>query len=121
MGVGTPKQILEGVKRGIDMFDCVMPTRLARHGSAFLRGGTNVQAKAARYREVLDEPLDPRCSCYCCRNFSKAYVRHLLNVDEILGIRLLTIHNLHYFLSLMERIRGAIADGTLEEQGDSIL
>ncbi len=121
MGVGTPKQILEGVKRGIDMFDCVMPTRLARHGTAFLRGGSYFQAKAARYREVFDEPLDPLCSCYCCRNFTKAYVRHLLNVDEILGIRLLTIHNLHYFLSLMERIRAGIANDSLELQGDSIL
>ena len=120
MGVGTPKQILEGVKRGIDMFDCVMPTRLARHGSAFVRGGGTIPAKAGRFTESF-EPLDPRCTCRCCRNFTKAYIRHLLNVDEILGIRLLTWHNLHYFLSLMERIRAAIADGTLEEQGDSIL
>ncbi len=120
MGVGTPKQILEGVKRGIDMFDCVMPTRLARHGSAFLRGGMAVQAKAGKYKEDFS-PLDPECDCYCCRNFTRAYIRHLLNVDEILGIRLLTWHNLNYFLRLMERIRNSIADGTLEERGDSIL
>ena len=94
MGVGTPKQILEGVKRGIDMFDCVMPTRLARHGSAFVRGGETIPAKAGRYRESF-EPLDPRCTCRCCRSFTKAYIRHLLNVDEILGVRLLTWHNLH--------------------------
>lgn len=120
MGVGTPKQILEGVKYGIDMFDCVMPTRLARHSAAFLRGGGTIHAKAAKYKELF-EPLDPQCDCYCCKNFTKAYIRHLLNVDEILGVRLLTWHNLHYFLRLMERIRTAIADGTLEEQGDSIL
>lgn len=120
MGVGTPKQILEGVKYGIDMFDCVMPTRLARHSAAFLRGGSTIHAKAAKYKELF-EPLDPQCDCYCCKNFTKAYIRHLLNVDEILGVRLLTWHNLHYFLRLMERIRTAIADGTLEEQGDSIL
>lgn len=120
MGVGTPKQILEGVKRGIDMFDCVMPTRLARHGSAFLRGGMTIPAKAAKYREDFG-PLDERCDCYACRNFTRAYIRHLMNVDEILGIRLLTIHNLHYFLSLTERIRQAVESGTLEDQGDSIL
>ena len=120
MGVGTPAQILGAVKRGIDMFDCVMPTRLARHGTAFLRGGITLPAKAAGYREDFS-PLDERCSCYACRNFTRAYIRHLLNVNEILGIRLLTIHNINYFLRLTDRIRDAIADGTLEEQGDSIL
>ncbi len=120
MGVGTPRQILEGVKRGIDMFDCVMPTRLARHGSAFIRGGMTIPAKAAKYREDFS-PVDERCSCYTCRNFTKAYIRHLLNVDEILGMQLLSLHNVNYFLRLTERIREAIANDTLEEQGDSIL
>ena len=120
MGVGTPKQILEGVKRGIDMFDCVMPTRLARHGTAFLRGGITIPVKAGKYREDFS-PVDERCNCYCCSNFTKAYIRHLLNVDEILGIRLLTIHNIHYFLQLTKRIREAIANDTLESSGDDIL
>lgn len=120
MGVGTPKQILEGVKRGIDMFDCVMPTRLARHGTAFLRGNVTIPVKAAKFREDFS-PVDERCDCYCCRNFTKAYIRHLLNVDEILGIRLLTIHNIHYFLQLTKRIREAIANDTLESIGDDIL
>jgi len=120
MGVGTPKQILEGVKRGIDMFDCVMPTRLARHGSAFVRGGMTIPVKAGKYREDFS-PVDERCSCYACKNFTKAYIRHLMNVDEILGIRLLTIHNISYFMGLMERIRTAISEDTLEVQGDNIL
>ncbi len=120
MGVGTPKQILEGVKRGIDMFDCVMPTRLARHGTAFIRGGMTIPVKAAKYREDFS-PVDEQCNCYCCSNFTKAYIRHLLNVNEILGVRLLTIHNIHYFLRLTERIREAIASDTLESAGDSIL
>ena len=120
MGVGTPKQILESVKFGVDMFDCVMPTRLARHAAAFLRGGDTLPAKAGRFAEDFT-PLDPRCSCYACTHFTRAYIRHLLNVNEILGARLLTIHNIHYFITLMERIRAAIADGTLESQGDSIL
>ncbi len=120
MGVGTPKQILEGIKRGIDMFDCVMPTRLARHGSAFLRGGITIPVKAGKYKEDFT-PIDERCHCYACSNFTKAYIRHLMNVDEILGIRLLTLHNISYFMELTERIRQAIADDSLEEQGDSIL
>ena len=120
MGVGTPKQILEGVKRGIDMFDCVMPTRLARHGSAFVRGGGTIPVKAAKYREDFSS-VDERCSCYACSSFSRAYIRHLLNVNEILGVRLLTIHNINYFMRLMERIREAIETDTLESSGDSIL
>ncbi len=120
MGVGTPKQILEGVKRGIDMFDCVMPTRLARHGTAFLRGGGTLPVKAGKFREDFS-PVDEQCSCYACRNFSRAYIRHLFNVNEILGLRLLTLHNIHYFMRLTERIREAIAQETLEDQGDSIL
>ncbi len=120
MGVGTPEQILEGIKRGIDMFDCVMPTRLARHGSAFIRGGMTIPVKAGKYKEDFS-PIDERCSCYACKNFTKAYIRHLMNVGEILGVRLLTIHNIAYFMDLTARIRQAIADDTLEEQGRSIL
>ncbi len=114
MGVGTPKQIYEGVRRGIDMFDCVMPTRLARHGSAFVRGGKTIPVKAGKYREDFS-PVDPACTCYCCTHFTKAYIRHLLNVNEILGIRLITLHNIHYFMDLTRRIREHIAAGTLNE------
>lgn len=112
MGVGTPKQIYEGVRRGVDMFDCVMPTRLARHGSAFVRGGKTIPVKAGKYREDFT-PVDPTCSCYCCTHFTKAYIRHLMNVNEILGIRLITLHNIHYFMDLTKRIREHIAAGTL--------
>ena len=114
MGVGTPKQIYEGVRRGVDMFDCVMPTRLARHGSAFVRGGKTIPVKAGKYREDFT-PVDPGCSCYCCTHFTKAYVRHLMNVNEILGIRLITLHNIHYFMDLTRRIREHIAAGTLND------
>lgn len=114
MGVGTPKQIYEGVRRGVDMFDCVMPTRLARHGSAFVRGGKTIPVKAGKYREDFT-PVDPGCSCYCCTHFTKAYVRHLMNVNEILGIRLITLHNIHYFMDLTKRIREHIAAGPLND------
>ena len=114
MGVGTPKQIYEGVRRGVDMFYCVMPTRLARHGSAFVRGGKTIPVKAGKYREDFT-PVDPGCSCYCCTHFTKAYVRHLMNVNEILGIRLITLHNIHYFMDLTKRIREHIAAGTLND------
>lgn len=114
MGVGTPKQIYEGMRRGVDMFDCVMPTRLARHGSAFVRGGKTIPVKAGKYREDFT-PVDPTCSCYCCTHFTKAYIRHLMNVNEILGIRLITLHNIHYFMDLTKRIREHIAAGTLND------
>ena len=113
-GVGTPRQIVESVARGVDMFDCVMPTRLGRHGSAFVGGGGTIPVKAGRYADDFT-PIDPECSCYACRNFTKAYIRHLFNVGEILGVRLVTLHNLHYFLNLMRRIRASIENGTFEE------
>ncbi|MDD3885959.1 MAG: tRNA guanosine(34) transglycosylase Tgt [Victivallaceae bacterium] len=114
MGVGTPRQIVESVARGVDMFDCVMPTRLGRHGSAFVPGGKTIPVKAAKYAHDFT-PIDPDCGCYACRNFSKAYIRHLFNVGEILGVRLVTTHNLYYFLNLMQKIRTAIENGTFEE------
>ena len=114
MGVGTPKQIVEGVARGIDMFDCVMPTRLARHGSAFVGTGETIPVRAGRYAQDFT-PLEEGCGCYACRNFTKAYIRHLMNVGEILGIRLVTIHNIHYFMRLMRNIREAIDRGTFAE------
>ena len=119
MGVGTPRQIYEGVKRGIDMFDCVMPTRLARHGTAFITGGGTIPVKAAKYREDFT-PVDENCSCYACRNFTKAYIRHLLNVNEILGVRLLSIHNIAYFMGLMKSIRESIANGTFLQFGETL-
>ncbi len=112
MGVGTPRQIVEGVARGIDMFDCVMPTRLGRHGSAFA-GKTTIPVKAGRYAEDFS-PIDENCQCYTCRNFTKAYIRHLFNVGEILGVRLVTLHNIHYYLTLMRRIRQSIEEGTFD-------
>ena len=113
MGVGTPRQIVESVARGVDMFDCVMPTRLGRHGSAFVGKGT-IPVKAGRYAADFT-PIDPECGCCVCRNFTKAYIRHLFNVGEILGVRLVTMHNLYYFLNLMRRIRASIEEGTFEE------
>ncbi len=109
MGVGTPEDIVEGVRRGIDMFDCVMPTRNARNGHLFTHGGV-VRIKNAVHRRDTG-PLDPDCDCYTCRNYSRAYLRHLHSCNEILGARLNTIHNLSYYQALMRDLRGAIARG----------
>ncbi len=111
MGVGTPEDIVEAVQRGVDMFDCVLPTRNARNGYLFTRRGT-VKIRNARYQDDLS-PLDADCGCYTCRNYSRAYLRHLDRCGEILGSRLNTIHNLHYYQELMAGIRQAIADGEL--------
>ncbi len=115
MGVGTPRQIVESVARGVDMFDCVMPTRLGRHGSAFVGNGETIPVKAGKYAKDFT-PIDENCGCYACRNkFTKAYIRHLFNVGEILGVRLVTLHNVYYFLNLARQIRAAIEDGTFAE------
>ncbi|WP_028008012.1 tRNA guanosine(34) transglycosylase Tgt [Solimonas flava] len=106
MGVGTPRDIVQGVARGIDMFDCVMPTRNARNGHLFTSEGV-VKIRNAQHRDD-PRPLDPACDCYTCRNYSRAYLHHLDRCDEMLGPRLNTIHNLHYYLKLVERIRAAI-------------
>ena len=106
MGVGTPMDIVEAVARGIDMFDCVMPTRNARNGHLFTRRGVVKIRNAAHQADT--GPLDPDCDCYTCRNYSRAYLRHLDRCNEILGARLNSIHNLHYYLELMRRIRSAI-------------
>lgn len=119
MGVGLPRQIAEAVSRGIDMFDCVIPTRLARHGTAFASDGSTIAIKAGRCAKDFS-PIDENCTCYACRNFSRAYIRHLLNVGEILGVRLLSIHNLHFYINLMRRIREAIGAGTLPELIESL-
>ena len=109
MGVGKMHQIIEAVAHGVDMFDCVMPTRFARNGTAFTTCGS-YPVKAGEYR--LDtNPIEPGCECYACRTFTRAYVRHLLNVDEVLGIRLLTLHNLHRYMVFMRDIRNALMAG----------
>jgi queuine tRNA-ribosyltransferase len=107
MGVGTPEDLVESVRRGIDMFDCVMPTRHARNGHLFTSTGV-VKIRNARY-EADTNPLDPACNCYTCRHYTRAYLRHLDRCNEILGARLGTIHNLHYYLELMRKMREAIA------------
>lgn len=106
MGVGTPDYLFEAVRYGIDMADCVLPTRIARNGTVFTKHGRLV-IRNAKYR-LDDKPLDPHCDCYTCQNYSRSYIRHLFNVKEILGPRLATIHNLHFLLKMMERIREAI-------------
>jgi queuine tRNA-ribosyltransferase len=111
MGVGRPEDIVAAVQRGIDLFDCVIPTRHARNGHLFTaRGFINI--RNASHQMDLG-PIDPACSCYTCRNFSRSYLRHLDRCKEILGARLNTIHNLHVYLSLLRALRAAIAEGRL--------
>ncbi len=113
MGVGTPEDIIEAIDRGVDMFDCVMPTRNARNGYLFTSFGT-LRIKNARYK--LDEnPIDENCNCYTCRNFSRAYLNHLFKSKELTYFRLASIHNLHYYLNLVKEARKAIIDGKFKE------
>ena len=111
MGVGTPEDLVAGVRAGIDMFDCVLPTRNARNGWLFTRHG-DIRIRNARHRSDT-APLDPSCACYTCRHFSRSYLHHLQRINEILGARLATIHNLHYYLTLMSELREAIHAGAL--------
>jgi len=113
MGVGTPEDLVEAVRRGMDMFDCVMPTRNARNGWLFTHEG-HVKILNSRYAADT-RPVDPHCDCYTCRHYSRAYLRHLQRANEILGARLATIHNLHYYQRLMRDLRGAISAGTLDD------
>ena len=113
MGVGTPEDLVYGVSKGIDMFDCVMPTRNARNGWLFTRFG-DVKIKNAKYKDDT-RPLDESCRCYTCQNFSRAYLHHLFKIGEILGSHLNTVHNIHYYLELMQEIRQAIAEGKFSE------
>jgi len=108
MGVGSPDCIVEGVMRGIDMFDCVLPTRIARNGTALTRDG-NLTVRNGAYKEDFS-PVEEGCDCYCCKNFTRAYIRHLINADEILGGELLSIHNIRFLTKLMEDIRTAIME-----------
>jgi queuine tRNA-ribosyltransferase len=113
MGVGRPQDLLQGVRAGIDMFDCVLPTRNARNGFLFTSEG-RVVIKNARYR-TDERPLDPECACYTCQHHSRAYLRHLFTAGEILGLYLNTLHNVTYYMRLMARIRQALRTGTLAE------
>jgi queuine tRNA-ribosyltransferase len=111
MGVGSPDALLDGAIRGIDMFDCVLPTRIARNGTVMTSAGRLVVRNASNTRNF--SPLDPNCSCYTCRNYSRAYIRHLIHADETFGIRLTTYHNLHFLLELMRGVRQAIREDRL--------
>lgn len=108
MGVGTPEDLIEGVMRGVDMFDCVLPTRIARHGAVFTSKG-RITIRNAGYKRDFS-PLDPECDCYVCKNYTRGYIRHLIKRNEILGVRLTTYHNLYFLLNLMEKIRKAISE-----------
>jgi queuine tRNA-ribosyltransferase len=110
MGVGFPEDLLEGVRRGVDLFDCVAPTRMGRNGTVFTREG-RINIKRAEFRADR-RPIDPECDCACCTRFSRAYVRHLYVSDEMLGLRLLSLHNVHFLVSLMREARGALLGGT---------
>jgi queuine tRNA-ribosyltransferase len=119
MGMGTPEDIVEAVLAGVDMFDCVLPTRNARNGWLFTRSG-DVRIRNARHREDTG-PLDAECGCYACRNFSRAYLHHLQKTNEILGARLNTLHNLHYYQDLMRALRAAIGAGELARTATRLL
>jgi queuine tRNA-ribosyltransferase len=113
MGVGLPQDIIEAIESGIDMFDCVVPTRYGRNGTAF----TSIGKLTIRNSPYIEDftPLDKKCGCYTCKNFSRAYLRHLFNTDEILGLRLVSLHNVHFYLELMQKVREAITQDRLAE------
>lgn len=113
MGVGSPDYLIEGAMRGIDMFDCVLPTRIGRNGTVFTAKGRIIIRDAAYARDL--SPLDPECGCYACKNYTRAYIRHLFKAGEILGMRLATLHNLYFLLDLMKKIRQAIINDRLAD------
>jgi queuine tRNA-ribosyltransferase len=119
MGLGQPDQLVKMVARGVDMFDCVLPTRIARNGTAYTSRGT-INLKRADLKMDLG-PIENGCDCYACRNFSRAYIRHLLKADEILGLRLVSLHNLYFYIHLMQKIREVIAAGHFTEWAASFL
>jgi len=119
MGVGSPEDLFEGVARGIDLFDCVLPTRIARNGAVLTRHG-RLNLRNAQHADD-PRPIEEGCACYACRNFSRAYLRHLVVAKEILGLRLTTIHNLHFTLELMRQIRASILGGTFAAFKDEFL
>jgi queuine tRNA-ribosyltransferase len=113
MGLGTPPQLIELVARGVDMFDCVLPTRIARNGTAFTAMGTLNLKNADHAMET--GPIEQGCLCEACQDFGRGYIRHLLKAEEILGLRLVSIHNLHFYLSLMSDARRSIEEGTFAD------
>ena len=119
MGVGEPIDIIEGVIRGVDIFDCVLPTRIARHGGAFTRGG-KINLNNAKYKEDFT-PIEESCDCYTCKHYTKAYIRHLLNTGEMLGGRLLSIHNIRFLIRLTEELREAIKEDRILEYKEEFL
>lgn len=119
MGVGDPIDLIENVMRGVDIFDCVSPTRLARHGHAYTKNG-KINLKNSQYKEDFT-PVDATCDCYACRHYTKAYIKHLINTDETFGARLLSIHNIRFLTHLMEDIRENIQSGTLEKYRDEFI
>lgn len=119
MGVGSPDALIEGSIRGVDMFDCVLPTRIARNGTTMTSQGRLV-VRNAQYASDFG-PLDPACDCYTCRNYSRAYLRHLIKTDETFGLRLTTYHNLHFLIQLMRNVRQAIMDDRLLDFRDEFL
>jgi queuine tRNA-ribosyltransferase len=119
MGVGTPSDLIQAVRRGVDMFDCVMPTRNARNGQ-FLTSFGKVNIRNEKHKFDFN-PIDESCNCETCSNFTRAYLRHLFNINEVLGLRLATIHNLHYYLNLMELMRSHIQDGDFQNWSKNYL
>ncbi len=120
MGVGYPDDLLEGIRRGVDLFDCVAPTRNGRNGTAWVEGEGQVNMKAGRHR-ADPGPLDPECDCYTCRTYTRAYIRHLIVAGEVLGLRLLSLHNLRFLVRLAERAREKIAAGTFDRWSEEWL
>ncbi|MGF1678713.1 MAG: tRNA guanosine(34) transglycosylase Tgt [Candidatus Methylacidiphilales bacterium] len=119
MGLGQPHQLVEMVRRGVDMFDCVLPTRVARNGAAYTRRGL-LNLRSAEYKKD-PRPIDPEGTCYACQKFSRAYIRHLLKSEEILGLRLVTLHNVWFYLNLMQEMRQAITEGRFNSWADDFL
>ena len=119
MGVGRPTDLIKAIQRGIDMFDCVMPTRNARNGQLFTSDGI-VNIGNGEYKKSFEQ-IDKKCNCYTCTNFSKAYLRHLFNIGEVLGLRLATIHNLHYYNNLMLTVRDKIQSNIFHDWSKSYL
>jgi queuine tRNA-ribosyltransferase len=113
MGLGTPPQLLELIARGMDMFDCVLPTRLARNGTAFAGAGT-LNLKNAEFARDKN-PIERDCDCVACQEYTRGYIRHLVKAEEILGLRLITLHNLHFYLNLMRQARNTIEKGTFDQ------
>ncbi len=120
MGVGKPDNILEAIDRGVDMFDCVLPTRNARNGCVYTMYG-RVNIKNAKFKEDFDNPIEPGCTCYACKNFSRSYVHHLFRANEMFGLRLLSIHNVHFFVNLVKEARRQILADTFKEWKERVL